>query len=168
MAGDWIAYTKGLSRKPEVLAIAERTGRDRRVVACLLLEFWEWADGETEDGLLPALSVRSLSAICPDTDDAFWRSVVAVGWLVVKKEALVIPNFRRWMGASAKRRLKESRRKQLNRASDVSANGPHDVRTKAGPEYSREEYRRGGGEPPHPPVDDERRKRFGILLGEEP
>ena len=42
MAGDWIAWTKGLTLKREVVAIANRLGLDRRVVACLCMEAWEW------------------------------------------------------------------------------------------------------------------------------
>jgi hypothetical protein len=40
MAGDWIPRCKGLNRKPEVLMIARLTGRDRRIVTDILMEFW--------------------------------------------------------------------------------------------------------------------------------
>lgn len=115
MAGDWIAWQKGLSKKVEVLRIAGATGRPRREVACLLMEFWEWADDQTEDGFLPAQNVRNLSACHADTDDAFWREVAAAGWLTIRDDGIEIPNYTNWMGKSAKRRLKESRRKDGNR-----------------------------------------------------
>ncbi len=124
MAGDWIPWMKGLSKKREVLAIARSTGRDRRLVACLLMEFWEWADSETEDGFLRGMAVRILSAFCPDTDDAFWRAVIEVDWLRERENSLEIPNFSRWMGNSAKRRLSDAKRKRQNR----SANRPQNVR----------------------------------------
>ena len=156
MAGDWIAWTKGLSRKREVLAIAERTGRDRRQVACLLMEFWEWADGETEDGFLAGMSVRILSASHADTDETFWRQVADVGWLVIKDDGVLIPRFARWMGTSAKRRLNDTNRKRQTRRDDVrnlSASNADKLRTERGPEKRREESNK---KPPFiPPCVDE-------------
>lgn len=152
MAGDWVVWVKGLSRKREVLAIAERTGRDRRLVACLLMEFWEWADGETEDGYLPFMSVRNLSASQADTDETFWGHVADVGWLVIEDGGILIPNFSRWMGASAKRRLNDTNRKRQNRVGDVrnlSANCPHPMRTEPGPEKRREEIEENTPLTPH-------------------
>lgn len=128
MAGDWVVWVKGLSRKREVLAIAERTGRDRRLVACLLMEFWEWADGETADGELRPLSVRNLSAICPDTDDEFWLAVVAVGWLEVEEGVVIIPKFDRWMGDLTKRKLTDAKRKRRSRSHADGEERPTSVR----------------------------------------
>lgn len=116
MAGDWIPWVKGLTRKLEVLTIAERTNRSPREVAAILMEFWEWADTETEDGLLRGISLRSLSASHADMDGTFVRAMSEVGWLFVRESgALEIPNFERWMGRSAKRRLKETERRRQNR-----------------------------------------------------
>ena len=115
----WIVWTKGFARKPEVLSIAEKTGRDRREVATTLMEFYEWADGESEDGLLRGLSVRTLCSFCAFTDALFWRAVIEVGWLVLHDEGLLIPHYERWMGRNAKRRLKNTNRMRRTRADET-------------------------------------------------
>lgn len=130
MAGDWIPWCKGLSRKREVMAIAKATGRSRREVACILMEFWEWADNESADGSLAGVSADALPALIPDTDPAFWAAVQASGWLAATDAGLVIPNFQRWMGQSAKKRLKKTVYQANWRApgsSDVDADVDADV-----------------------------------------
>src|SRR5262245_28090318 len=109
---EWIARCKGLNKKPEVLAIARAVSLDRRIVADLLCDFWDWADGETEDGFLTDVSLEDLPAIVPDTEPRFWRAVVVAGWLIVEPGGLRLPNFERWMGQSAKRRLRDTKRKR--------------------------------------------------------
>lgn len=127
MAGDWVVWTKGLSRKREVLAIAEATGLDRRQVAALLMEFWEWADGETSDGLLPGLTIRSLSALHADVLPQFFHAMSAVGWVIEETAGVRLPHFDRWMGRSAKRRLKDILRKRHD-----PMRIPQDVRMRSG------------------------------------
>lgn len=125
MAGDWIPWVKGLTKKLEVLTIAERTNKTPHEVAAILMEFWEWADAETEDGLLRGISVRSLSASHADIDGTFVRAMSEVGWLFVRDNNVIeVPNFERWMGRSAKRRLKETERRRNNRhkAPEVAPN----------------------------------------------
>ena len=137
MAGDWIPYQKGLSRKREVGAIARQTGRSRHEVVGVLLEFWDWVDSESTDGILQATSLEDLPNLIPGSDLVFWQAVVEVGWLGVgfapgrrrKLEAnvtigtprLVIPNFSRWLGNSSKRRLNDVIHKRASRK-DVTAN----------------------------------------------
>ena len=139
----WIVWTKGLARKLEVLLIAERTGWSRHEVAGRLMEFWEWVDEESHDGKLPGLTVRSLSAVCPQNvriecgqkaderaqnvrnlsaecpspSETFFGAMVEVGWLTLTDSGIEVPHFDYWMGKSAKRRLKEVQRKQEFRES---------------------------------------------------
>jgi hypothetical protein len=121
MAGDWIPRCKGLSRKPEVLTIARLTGLSRRVVADTMMEFWEWADSETADGSIPKLTPTDLAIVIPETNETFWLAVVQAGWLRVDASGLAIPNFERWLGKNAKRRLMETRRKAESRLSASDA-----------------------------------------------
>jgi hypothetical protein len=126
MAGDWIPWSKGLTRKPEVIAIASTVARDRRWVASVMMELWEWADSESTDGFIPAVAEAALlTALIPDTSAEFWAAVESVGWLRFRNGGLEIPHFERWMGQSAKRRLQDSRRKRDVRkmsASDADKN----------------------------------------------
>jgi hypothetical protein len=115
MAGDWVPWCKGLSKKPEVLAIAKATGHHRRWVAATLMEFWEWADAETETGDLPGVSVADLQDFVSGTDERFWLAVSAAGWLIPGPDGLTIPNFGYWMGKAAKKRLRAAIRKRLSR-----------------------------------------------------
>lgn len=112
MAGDWIPATKSLSRKREVLAISAQTSRSRYEVVGILLEFWSWVDDESDDGQLLGMTTGQLTELFPGTDDAFWRAVLSTGWLIQRSTALEVPNFHRWLGRSAKRRLKEAERKR--------------------------------------------------------
>lgn len=114
MAGDWIPACKGLTRKREVLVIAAATGRSRHEVAGILLEFWEWADGETADGAISGVTVDHLIQIV-GADKPFWLAVVESGWLSATDGGIVLPHFDRWLGNSAKNRLDNTRRQQLSR-----------------------------------------------------
>lgn len=124
MAGLYVVWTKGLAKKSEVVRIATATGLDRRQVAGTLMELWEWAEDQTEDGHIPGVSVRNLSALIADTNGALWSAMQSVGWLRETDAGIFLPNFERWMGRSAKRRLRENQRKSEER----SAKRPQSVR----------------------------------------
>ena len=124
MAGDWMAWVKGLARKPETLLIARLTGKHRRYVAAALMEFWEWVEENTEDGLCRRMRASDLCAVIPEFDEALVKAIIKAGWLKVEGENIRIPNFDRWMGDNSKGRLKKSRRQQKWRGSktvDASA-----------------------------------------------
>jgi hypothetical protein len=110
MAGDWIAWCKGLARKPEVLAIGKAVRKGRREVAATLMEFWEWADEQTEDGSIPNVALTDLADMIAGTSDKFWQAVVSVGWLTANDSGIVIPHFQRWLGESAKKRINKNSR----------------------------------------------------------
>lgn len=109
MATDWIAACKTLSRKLEVLAIAQATRMRRREVVGTLLDFWAWADDETDDGTLPGLTIDSLAS-ANTTPESFFVAMIQVGWLRQANGLISIPNFKRWMGKSAKGRLAKNTR----------------------------------------------------------
>ncbi len=121
MAGDWIVWCKGLARKRKVLAIAREVSWSRKETAATLMEFWEWADAETEDGGLPGMTVGDLVNAVPDTTEGFWLALVKVGWLTATSDGLAIPEFREWMGQSAKSRLRKNQR-QAQWRENVDAN----------------------------------------------
>src|SRR5262245_54234910 len=108
----WIPWSKDLPRKPEVLRLVRLTGLSRPVVVCLLMEFWSWADEQTDNGFLPELTLDDLSDILPEyvkpflasPCSQFWLHVCEVGWLDVRADGLYLPNFKWWMGDSAKHR----------------------------------------------------------------
>ena len=70
MAGSWIKWDRGLSRKPEVIAIAAALKLDRRLVAACCMEVWEWSDDVTEDGRIEGVGGQfalSLNRSSPDS-----------------------------------------------------------------------------------------------------
>lgn len=119
MASDWIKWTKGLSRKREVRAIAHKLNLDRRIVATACMEFWEWADSETCDGHIQGVKMA-------DIDDevsipGFADALESVGWLRCTSGGITIPNFDRHNGKSAKRRSLDSSRKSIRNNSASKA-----------------------------------------------
>ncbi len=126
MAGDWIPIQTDLSRRREVLAISKTTGRSRYEVVGLLIEFWGWASGETEDGQIVDVYVDTLTSLVGG-DCEFWNSVIKSGWLESTKTGIRIPNFDRWMSSGAKSRLRKNlrqkqwRNKPLNKGKNVDA-----------------------------------------------
>jgi len=129
MAGDWIKWTKGLARKPEVMQMAIRLGKSRHEVAGLLMEVWEWADENVVS------DIKDVSGTKPDTCPGVVQfdgppeqliialtgvsgladAMVSVGWLCQRSGHLAFPNFSRHNGKSAKSRALDSLRKHNSR-----------------------------------------------------
>ena len=157
MAGLYLVWVKGLARKSEVVRIARATGRDRRQVAATLMEFWEWAEDNTIDGRIEGVRVCNLPGLIDDTGASFWAAVVAVNWLRPGRNSIEIPHFERWMGRSAKRRLRENARKQGNRAPESVRNLSASHADKNGTtEQNRTEQK---NKPPPPPPAEGGRSR---------
>ena len=144
MGSNWIKWVKGLTRRAEVVRMASgQTSAlvaDRRRIAVACMEFWEWADDETLDG--------AIAGCTPDFIDdlvslpGFYRAMVGVEWITETPQGIVIKNFARHNGESAKRRAMESDRKRQGRTSAMDADKrPQEMRTNCGPEKRREEKR---------------------------
>jgi hypothetical protein len=169
MAGDWIKWTKGLTRKPEVIQMAHRLGRSRHETAAVLMEVWEWADDNavlevsgSEPDTCPGLvrlgdqSGQLLDAISGVAGLA--DAMTAVGWLTIRNGSLAFPNFGRHNGKSAKARALDSVRKRQSRTPDsvprppsvpnVSGSEPDKNRTRG--EERREEKKEGEESPSTP------------------
>jgi hypothetical protein len=122
MAGEWIAATKSLPKKREVVALSTKTGRSRHEVVGLLIEFWIWLDDETNDGAVSGVNLDSLIGIVGG-DEMFWLAMAGVGWVTFLEGGIVIPNFGRWMGNTAKKRLKQNRNQAMWRKSAGAKGG---------------------------------------------
>lgn len=153
MAGDWLAACKDLPEKPEVIALANQSGEDRlRVAAFLVFRFWSWADGQTEDGFIPGCTVLNLVEMFT-RPESFWLALVQQGWLALEAEGIRIPNFRRWMGKSAKNRLaKNARQAKWRSPGEKDGNVDGKASTKAPTtEPNRTEPNHQGDSPPETP-----------------
>lgn len=81
-------------------------------VVGLLVQFWSWADAETETGHIDGMTVEELDKLV--ATPGFANALASVGWLSADDAGLVIPNFERHMGKSSKRRALDVRRKESN------------------------------------------------------
>ena len=119
MAGDWIPMRKDLAGDPAVIWMANRLEVRTEVVVGYLHKFWSWCDDQMENGECHGVSLRALGDVL--ALPTFPEMLVRVGWLKIDDDGefpmLSIPNHDHWLSRSAKRRLKETRRKQVNRAS---------------------------------------------------
>ncbi len=113
MAGNWIKWTKGLTTKREVLALANAMETDRSIVVVMLMEFWEWADDNTDDGHIRGVTMSDIDAIV--RFDGFAKHLIGVHWLKKTRSGMSIPNFDRHNGKSAKARVLDAERKRRSR-----------------------------------------------------
>jgi hypothetical protein len=105
---NWIAWTKGLPLKREILQLAKLIDRPRFDVVCLCMLVWEWADDNTIDGYVPDATAETLDAVAGI--EGFGQALVDVGWLLENEDSITFPNWDRWNSASAKKRLQEAER----------------------------------------------------------
>ena len=110
MAGDWIPWKKGLQLRREVIAISRKLGMDRRIVACLCMETWSWADSETTDGCMQGIEPACIDDVVGVV--GFGQAMVDVGWLLADAKGIIFPKWDRMNTKSAKRRLQENERKR--------------------------------------------------------
>ena len=115
MAGDWIKIEKETPEKPEIYRLAEILGVSTGDAFLACFRLWRWADSQTRDGLL-----RVSAAAIDDNAKIpnFHLALCEVGWLSLRNGSVMVPNFVRHMGASAKRRCLDSVRKKSAREAD--------------------------------------------------
>jgi chorismate mutase len=112
MAGDWLKMTHALPEKPEVLAIAGKTGANRLEVVGRLFVLWRWFDNHTTDG--NALGVTSLTLeeclFGAGGNAGFVAAVVSVGWLIESECGIRVVKFDSHTSESAKERAQTAKR----------------------------------------------------------
>lgn len=102
MAGDWIKMECCLPEKPEVFQIAGLMGIDPDEVVGKLFKVWRWFDAHTETGNAHSVTYALVDRVAGVT--GFAEAMAFVGWLVQDGRDLVIPNFSRHNGKTAKDR----------------------------------------------------------------
>lgn len=96
----WIKVEHTIGTKPEVFRIAGKLGISRVEAIGHLVSLWIWLDQNSESGELTATS-EMVNAL---TLDGFAEALEEVGWLSVDKGKLLVPNYDRHNGSSAKKR----------------------------------------------------------------
>lgn len=126
MAGDWIKWCKGLTKKREVIVMASLLKRDRREVAGRLMELWEWCDDnlsdtdfDTQGNASLIIGDKALDFLDETVGLTGFANAMAspdVCWLVANDGGrITFPNLARNNGSTAKSRLYESARKAKQR-----------------------------------------------------
>lgn len=147
MAGDWIQWVKGLSRRREVIVLAGKLGMSRREAACACMEMWEWADDETTNGHIKGVTQADIDLMLGLPGFSSALESREVGWAVFTTQGVTFPRFVRHNGESAKRRATDAKKKAIQRKSrkgkDLAKGqlsrenrdkSPDDVPKKQGPE----------------------------------
>jgi hypothetical protein len=132
MAGDWIKLQCTTPDKPEIVKMAELLNIDQDAVLGKCARLWIWADSQSVDGNALSVTDSFLDRLtyCP----GFAKALRQVGWLSGREGLLMIPNFGRHNGQTAKNRALTNDRVKKNRTECNAA-----TVTKSLPEKRREE-----------------------------
>jgi hypothetical protein len=115
MAGDWVKWEHGFAEKPEVATTADILGVSLAEAVLLWMHFFEWADKNTTNGDVPGITPSRIDMIVRHA--GFARAGQQAGWMTFDAKGLILPNFLRHNGKSAKRRALDAERKRAGRAS---------------------------------------------------
>jgi len=126
VAGDWIKWSVGLCRKPEVQRIAVSLGVSREVAVCRLMEFWEWCDANIPDSSVRDDGTAFVKLSPHDGDNLsfvdaivctpqFAASLSSVDWIRFRAGQIEIPNFGRHNGETAKTRARNAKNQDRKR-----------------------------------------------------
>lgn len=115
MAGEYIRWVKGLSRRREVLVLARELKMSRREAACCCMEIWEWADDETTDGHIAGVTLEFIDGIIGVPGFARAMCAPNVVWLIEKPDGIFFPRWDKNNGKCAKMREYERRKKRQQR-----------------------------------------------------
>jgi hypothetical protein len=121
MAGDWIKAEHTLPDKPEVVAMASMLDIDQDAVVGKLLRLWIWADQQFKTETITKQSCNGMTVTKTFIDrvtlcNGFTEALRSVGWLTGTDGHLILPNFDRHNGTTAKERASTYRRVKESRA----------------------------------------------------
>src|SRR5262245_59127038 len=104
MAGDWLPIRLDLHEDPAVLGISHAVKLDRLCVVGRLVQVWSWASRQSIDGHIPFAMREDVDRVAER--EGFAEAMNAVGWInETPAGGITVPNFERWLGESAKKRL---------------------------------------------------------------
>ena len=139
MAGEWLKLECSTPDKPEVFAITAAMGwDDPDKTVGKLFRVWRWFDQQTTDGNAKGVTSALLDRIAGAT--GFAQAMINASWLEENDNGLVLPNFEKHNGVTAK-----SRAQTAKRVANYRADAPCNVSTvteSVTPPLAREEKRR--------------------------
>ena len=114
MSSHWIKIEKSTPDKPEIRTAARICGVGRQDAFLAFFLLWSYFDTHCEDGFLPGLTLEDIDEMAGLT--GFGRAMVSVGWLLADPTGVIVVNWDRHNGKSAKARAQTMRRVQTHRA----------------------------------------------------
>jgi hypothetical protein len=115
MAGDWIKWLKGLSRRREIIVLARKLNISKREAACACMEMWEWADEETTDGHVQGATKDDIDLMLGIPGFGVAIESPEVGWVRFTERGISFPRWDRHNSETAKKRALEQRKKKRQR-----------------------------------------------------
>jgi len=113
MASEWIKWTKGLCRKPEVVTLSSRFERDRFSIAARLMCVWEWTDEVTNDGKVLGVDLAFIDELAGIK--GFGEGMISVGWLALVDGGVEFTNYVANNGNTGKSRAQAQKRQNMSR-----------------------------------------------------
>lgn len=139
MAGEWLKLECSTPDKPEVFAITARMGwEDPDLTVGKLFRVWRWFDQQTVNGNADGVTCSLLDRIAGAT--GFAQAMIDVAWLTETGAGLMLPNFEKHNGATAKGRAQTAKR-VANHRSDAPSNATCNAENVT-PALAREEKKR--------------------------
>jgi len=114
MAGFWIPWECGLTKKREILLISGRLGVSAREAAAMCMEVWEWAQEQSVDGVVAGLTAEDISRATGIM--GLGEAMFNAGWVVVSEGGIQFPNWDRLNSKPAKERYLNATRVRHHRA----------------------------------------------------
>ena len=118
MAGFWIPWEVGLTKKREILVIAKTLKVSRREASAICMEVWEWAQNISTDGIIAGIDDGDVSEAVGV--DGIGEAMSSVGWLLVGAHGVQFPKWDRYNGRSAKSRFLNASRVRQHRANTAT------------------------------------------------
>ena len=115
MAGPWIKLEYATIRKLEITKIADTLKVSRREAFAMCFEFWCWCDAELEMGHIMHTTLEQLDATT-GLPTGFCEAMRQAGWLLLEDDRIIVVNFDRHLGQSAKTRSSNARRQSDRRS----------------------------------------------------
>lgn len=110
---EWIKVRSDIDRCGEVIRLSMAMNVSAHEAVGLCVSFWAWADRTTEDGRLDRYTPEAIDRVVGRA--GFAAHLIDVGWLLQDSHGLIIPNFDRHMGESAKKRALNTERQRRRR-----------------------------------------------------
>ena len=116
---NWIKVEHSTPDKPEVYQIAQLCGIEPDAAFGKVLRVWMWFDVNTESGYAPSVTKTIIDRNTGVT--GFADAMVKSGWMVEKDGIIMLPNYDRHNGNTAKKRAQSCDRVRKMRAENCSA-----------------------------------------------